>query len=204
MCATRCRELHTACVCARRCFGFPWRAVWCDHCAACRRLARLPLGLARSSRPWVTQAGLGPGTRAASCCGSWSASACACQPGDAVMGTLQHSSAGGMETGSDLPGEGGHCRLCVQIISRKDAHPRPPAHDHLWGKARSCSTVVPAGSAMMPQQCRAASPSSPALHTSSWRVHCSRVGKPCHVPSLQRDSRACLGHPCCLQSRGPC
>ncbi|CAM9328756.1 unnamed protein product, partial [Bubo scandiacus] len=68
-------------------------------------------------------------------------------------------------------------------------------HEHLWGKAPFCSTTAPAGSATMPQWHRAVSPSSPTLHTSSWRVHCSGVGKPCHIPSLNEDSRACLGHP---------
>lgn len=51
-----------------------------------------------------------------------------------LMETLLHSSVGVMRTDSDLTGDNRHCQLCLQIISRKDAHPRLLAHGHLHGK----------------------------------------------------------------------
>lgn len=55
--AAGCGGLHTVRVCACTCFGFPWRAARCDRCAACRRLANLPLRLAHLSCRRLTGSG---------------------------------------------------------------------------------------------------------------------------------------------------
>lgn len=86
-----------------------------------------------------------------------------------LMETLLHNSVGGMWTDSDVTGDNRPCQLCLQIISRKDAHPRPSAHGHLQGKVRSHSTTAPAVSAIMSRWNRAASPLSPPC-TPAFRI----------------------------------
>lgn len=195
------RELHTLCVCACMCFGFPWHTGRCDHCAARPWLARsrcwfLMGGASRcgtgnmGSTPLQVPVSISMCSPAASwassklcdlrnsvmflqfqaCCGLptilWDRarapgsaggvvgrqdnSSCFLNQGNAavqglgntvpacwvteLMETLLHSSVGVMQTDSDLTGDNRHCQLCLQIISRKDAHPRLPAHGHLHGK----------------------------------------------------------------------